>query len=60
MKKPNLDEIYSAYKNGTLKEYCEIHDLDYVLLNLVMREWPNAIAHSIIGNTDRDNIDEKT
>jgi hypothetical protein len=52
MKKSNLEEMYSAKANGTLKEYCELHGLDYVMLNLVLREFPNAFASEIMGNNN--------
>ena len=48
MDKPNLDTMYSAYLDGTLQDYCTKHDLDFVLVNMVMKHWPTALAHGII------------
>lgn len=45
---PNLASMYEAYANGTLEEYCTEHDLDFVLVNMVMKHWPTALAHGII------------
>jgi len=52
MKKSNLDEMYAAKANGTLKEYCELYDLDYVMLNMVLRELPNVMANEVMGVCD--------
>ena len=57
---PNLASMYEAYANGTLEEYCTEHDLDFVLLNIMLRELPNAVAYSFIhGEPDYDKFMEK-
>lgn len=57
MMQTNLDEAYKAYEEGTLEEYCKERDLDHVMLGMVLRELPNAMAYSVMGVTPLTNED---
>lgn len=53
--------MYSAYLDGTLQDYCTKHDLDFVLVNMVMKHLPSFMAHGIIhGRPTTEQVEEIT